>query len=113
MSQSTHKPSNLRSIVTKYKNDAMAVLMGRSELSKHPSLFNELYSYYLDYGIMPYGVAKARTGCPYTWIEEQLDNDLLDNEGKIDFKAMPWEVKPKFKTKAEELFGESNTDVGW
>ena len=113
MSQSTHKPSNLRSIVTKYKNDAMAVLMGRSELSKHPSLFNELYSYYLDYGIMPYGIAKVRMGCPYSWISDQLAEDMLDDKGKLTFKDLPWEIKPKFKTKAEELFGESNTDVGW
>ncbi len=113
MSQSTHKPSNLRSIVTKYKNDAMAVLMGRSELSKHPSLFNELYSYYLDYGIMPYGIAKVRMGCPYSWISDQLAEDMLDDKGKLTFKDLPWETKTNFKNQAEEFFGESNTDVGW
>ena len=48
MNQSTHQPSTLRSIVTQYKHDAMAVLLERSELSKHPDLFNKLYSYYLD-----------------------------------------------------------------
>tara|TARA_Y100000296_G_scaffold80226_1_gene105321 strand:- start:228 stop:503 length:276 start_codon:yes stop_codon:yes gene_type:complete len=91
----------------------MAVLMGRSELSKHPSLFNELYSYYLDYGIMPYGIAKVRMGCPYSWISDQLAEDMLDDKGKLTFKDLPWETKTNFKNQAEEFFGESNTDVGW
>ena len=100
MNQSTHQPSTLRSIVTQYKHDAMAVLLERSALSKHPDLFNKLYSYYLDYGIMPYGIAKSRSGCPYSWIGQQLDRDMIDDNGNLIFKDMPWEYDTT----------ESNTD---
>jgi len=92
MNKLTNQPTTLRSIVTQYKHDAMAVLMQRTELSSHPDLFNKLYSYYLDHNIMPYGIAKARTGCPYTWIGEQLDHDMLDDKGNLIFQDMPWEV---------------------
>ena len=113
MKQSTHQPLKLRSIVMQYKHDAISVLMSRSELSDHPDLFNKLYSYYCEHGIMPYGIAKVRSGCPYNWISQRLAQDMQKNDGSLEFKDMPWETKPKFKTKAEKLFGESNTDVGW
>ena len=37
--------------------------------------FDELYEYYCTISPvpMPYGVAKARTGDPYQWIENQLN----------------------------------------
>lgn len=38
--------------------------------------FDALYSYYLSTGEMPYGTAKARTGDPYEWIADRLDNFL-------------------------------------
>ena len=30
-----------------------------------------LYAYWLDHG-MPYGIAKARTGDPYQWIQNEM-----------------------------------------
>ena len=113
MNQSIDQPTTLKSIVLEYRHDTIAVLMSRSELSEHPDLFNKLYSYYLEYGIMPYGIAKVRLGCPYSWISDQLAEDMLDDKGKLTFKDLPWETKTKFKNQAEEFFGESNTDVGW
>jgi hypothetical protein len=35
-----------------------------------------VYSFYLDSGEMPYGVAKARTGDPQEWINEQLKREF-------------------------------------
>jgi hypothetical protein len=34
--------------------------------------FETLYQFYLSNGEMPYGVAKCRTGDPYSWIDQQL-----------------------------------------
>ncbi len=34
--------------------------------------FETLFEYYLDNNLMPYGVAKARTGDPYHWIAADL-----------------------------------------
>lgn len=35
---------------------------------------NALYDYFLDSGEMPYGVAKARTGDPSSWIYDKLES---------------------------------------
>ena len=32
-----------------------------------------LYEYFLGNGEMPYGIAKARDGDPYTWISDRLE----------------------------------------
>ena len=34
------------------------------------------FNYYLDNGEMPYGTAKARTGDPYNWISDRLEQDF-------------------------------------
>ena len=39
-------------------------------------LYQALFDFYLDAGEMPYGVAKARTGDPYTWVTDRLGQDL-------------------------------------
>jgi hypothetical protein len=35
-------------------------------------LFDALFSYYTSTNEMPYGVAKARTGDPYEWIDDKF-----------------------------------------
>ena len=40
------------------------------------NLFDALYDYYLDTGEMPYGIAKAREGDPYAWVEERFYSDM-------------------------------------
>ena len=40
------------------------------------NLFDALYDYYLDTGEMPYGIAKAREGDPYAWVEERFYADM-------------------------------------
>lgn len=39
-------------------------------------LYDALYDYYASSGSMPYGVAKARTGDPFEWVTEKLDQEL-------------------------------------
>lgn len=39
-------------------------------------LYEALFDYYSDKGEMPYGVVKARTGDPYEWITQRLDQEL-------------------------------------
>ena len=34
--------------------------------------FNKLFEYFFNHGLMPYGVAKARTECPDDWILDSL-----------------------------------------
>ena len=40
------------------------------------NLYDALYDYYSDAGEIPYGIAKARTGDPYQWITDKLDQEL-------------------------------------
>ena len=40
------------------------------------NLYDALYDYYSDKGEIPYGIAKARTGDPYEWITDRLDQEL-------------------------------------
>ena len=44
------------------------------------NLYDALYDYYSDKGEIPYGIAKARTGDPYEWITNRLDQELGVNE---------------------------------
>lgn len=39
-------------------------------------LFEDLYSYYLNSGEMPYGIAKARTGDPFDWVYDKAIRSL-------------------------------------
>ena len=41
-------------------------------LDPSSSCINELYEEYVNSGVMPYGVAKARTGDPMNWILERI-----------------------------------------
>jgi len=40
------------------------------------NLYDVLYEHYLNNGEMPYSIAKARTGDPYTWVCEKLERDI-------------------------------------
>ena len=43
------------------------------------AFYSDLFEYFLNSGEMPYGTAKARTGDPYNWVADKLDN-MIDNE---------------------------------
>lgn len=42
-------------------------------LGEHDGLWEDLYNLYCNAGEMPYGTAKARTGCPDEWITNRLE----------------------------------------
>jgi len=44
-------------------------------------LYDALFDYYSDKGEIPYGIAKARTGDPFSWVSDKLANHLGVNEG--------------------------------
>jgi len=74
-------------ILQKYP-DEVEDLKNGGELAQN--LYEELFEYYLDSGEIPYGVAKARTGDPYEWVSDQLDELGIftgtqpeDNEAEI------------------------------
>lgn len=43
----------------------------------HEDLFEKLFDFYSD--VMPYGTQKARTGDPYLWIQERLENEIINH----------------------------------
>ena len=47
---------------------------GEIELIDCPTLYDKLYEYYVD--DMPYGTAKGKTGEPYDWILEHVEEDM-------------------------------------
>jgi uncharacterized protein YcfJ len=44
-------------------------------------LYDALFDYYSDKGEIPYGIAKARTGDPFSWVSDKLADHLGVNEG--------------------------------
>jgi hypothetical protein len=46
-------------------------------------LYDALFDYYSHHGAMPYGVAKARTGDPHSWVSDRLAQDLGIDEGVL------------------------------
>jgi hypothetical protein len=65
--------STLEHIVNKFKYETKKFING-DELDS--DLYEALFDYYNDNGEMPYGVAKARTGDPYQWINNKFENEL-------------------------------------
>jgi hypothetical protein len=47
-------------------------------------LYEALFDYYSDAGELPYGIAKARTGDPFSWVSDKLADHLGVNEGFKD-----------------------------
>jgi hypothetical protein len=82
--------NTMRHIVSKFKHEVKNFLAG-DELDT--DLYHALYDYYNDHGEMPYGVAKARDGDPYEWVQMRFDNDVNDYSGyyddNIDVPAIP------------------------
>jgi hypothetical protein len=80
--------SNLEHIVNRFKHETKNFLTG-AELDD--DLYNALYDYYVDNGEMPYGVAKAREGDPYQWVEQHFEDALSSMGYQRQFQetAMP------------------------
>lgn len=51
------------------------------------NLYDALYDYYANSGEMPYGTMKARSGDPYEWVSDRLDQEL--GTGNHTMQAVP------------------------
>ena len=49
-------------------------------IENYGTAYEDLYTYFLDSGEMPYGVAKARTGDPGTWLYERIAGFFEDTD---------------------------------
>ena len=65
--------SALEHIINKFKHETKNFVAGQ-DLDN--DLYEALYDYYSDNGEMPYGVAKARTGDPFTWVTDKFADEL-------------------------------------
>lgn len=63
----------LKHIVNRFKHETKN-FMNSGFMAEN--LFDALFDYYLDRGDMPYGIAKAREGDPYQWVEERFYADM-------------------------------------
>tara|TARA_B100000927_G_scaffold261026_1_gene230968 strand:- start:199 stop:2541 length:2343 start_codon:yes stop_codon:yes gene_type:complete len=76
-------------ILAKYPKEWEQLKQG-ADIMDFDKLYQELFSYYMDSGEMPYGVMKARDGDPYQWI-----SDELDHLGLLEAKLTKGEEKEK------------------
>lgn len=62
---------NLRDLLVNFQDD-----LGEYRINGEftTAFYEALYEYYFD--DMPYGVQKARTGDPYEWIGQRLEEDI-------------------------------------
>ena len=76
-------------ILAKYPKEWEQLKQG-ADIMDFDELYQELFSYFMDSGDMPYGVMKARDGDPYQWI-----SDELDHLGLLEAKLSKGEEKEK------------------
>lgn len=60
-------------VLDRFKHEVKQFRLG-NELDN--DLYEALFDYYSDTGEMPYGIAKARTGDPFTWVSDRFANDI-------------------------------------
>jgi hypothetical protein len=65
-------------------------------------LYDDLFDYYSDNGEIPYGIAKARTGDPYRWVSEKLDEILTEKD--IEEAVDPVDI-PAYRRKSNSRLG--------
>jgi hypothetical protein len=73
-------------ILNRFKNEVKRFQAG-DELDD--DLYMALYDYYMDQGEIPYGVAKARDGDPYQWVEDRLASYIGIEEGNVISLEVP------------------------
>jgi len=67
------EPDPVSHILSKFKFEVNQFCQGQPI---NPDLYDCLYDYYLDAGLMPYGVAKARDANPIEWVSSKLKEYL-------------------------------------
>lgn len=92
-------------ILAKYPKEWEQLKQG-ADIMDFDELYQELFSYYMDSGEMPYGVMKARDGDPYQWVSDELDHlGLLEGDGRkkgIHGKGHPMRQKQQAAIHANE-----------
>ncbi len=63
----------LQHILNRFKHEVQQFEQGED---LDTDLYHALYDYYSDAGAMPYGIAKGRTGDPFEWVTDRLDQEL-------------------------------------
>tara|TARA_R110000851_G_scaffold222301_2_gene375138 strand:+ start:2845 stop:4035 length:1191 start_codon:yes stop_codon:yes gene_type:complete len=63
----------VQAILAKHPESASAMKQG-ADIMDHDDLYDDLYSYFVQSGDMPYGTQKARDGDPYEWVQDRLDS---------------------------------------
>ena len=74
-----HEPDNLQIEMNLNEHEMeiiKGIIAGTVEMDDYPDFIEKLFDHYLNSGEMPYGVAKARTGDPYQWIADKLDQEF-------------------------------------
>ena len=69
-------------------------------------LYEALFDYYANAGEMPYGTMKARTGDPYEWVTQRLDQEL--GTGNFAPRMAEADVTATFEADADAVFGEGS-----
>ena len=69
-------------------------------------LYEALFDYYANAGEMPYGTMKARTGDPYEWVTQRLDQEL--GTGNFAPRVSEADVTATFEADADAVFGEGS-----
>ena len=65
-------------------------------------VYEDLFSYYMNSGEMPYGVMKARTGMPDEWIIDRVyDLGVLLDQDYYDANGLPLNFTDKYRDEEE------------
>lgn len=65
--------SSLKALLAHFQDD-LGEYRHTGEFSS--AFYEALYEFYLSAGVMPYGIARARTGDPTVWVSRRLRQDL-------------------------------------
>jgi hypothetical protein len=71
-------------------------------------LYEALFDYYSNTGEMPYGTMKARTGDPYEWITDRLDQELGTGNHAPRPQVPEGDNMATFEADAAAVFGEGS-----
>lgn len=88
----SESPETLQHIINKFKHE-VKTFMHTGELDQ--DLYEALFDYYFDAGEIPYGTAKGRTGDPYEWISQRLQQDLPDHVEEGQYTTHGMDSGPK------------------
>jgi hypothetical protein len=99
------EPDPVSHILSKFKFEVNQFCQGQQI---NPDLYDCLYDYYLDAGLMPYGVAKARDANPIEWVSSKL-KEYLGHCGVSQQTSQP--VDSPIEVQNEQSVPEYGDDV--